>query len=378
MNAGLNEEQRILVDEVRRFSEERIRPGVAVRDREHTYPKEIMAELGGMGLLGMSVPEEYGGSGSSSLDLTLVIEEIARVCPSVAVSLIASNSVCGWPISRFGSEDLKSRFLPGLAAGESLGAFAVTEPGAGSDAASMRTTATRDGDEWILSGEKSWITNAGVADVHLVLARTDPEAGFWGISAFVVPRDSPGLTVGAPEEKLGLRASVTAPLLFDDCRLPAANLLGREGQGLVISMAALDHSRVGIAAQCVGIHQRALELAVEYARQRVQFGRPIAEFQAIRFIVAEMATRLEAARGLTRAAAVAAGTRDAGRLASQAKLFASEAANRACWDSLQIHGGNGFSEEYEIARLYRDVRVTTIYEGTSEMQRQIIARHLLQ
>ncbi len=201
---------------------------------------------------------------------------------------------------------------------------------------------------------------------------------FWGISAFVVPRDSPGLTVGAPEEKLGLRASVTAPLLFDDCRLPAANLLGREGQGLMISMAALDHSRVGIAAQCVGIHQRALELAVEYARQRVQFGRPIAEFQAIRFTVAEMATRLEAARGLTRAAAVAAGTRDAGRLASQAKLFASEAANRACWDSLQIHGGNGFSEEYEIARLYRDVRVTTIYEGTSEMQRQIIARHLLQ
>ena len=378
MDVGLSAEQRILVDEVRRFSEERIRPGVAVRDREHTYPKEIMAELGGMGLLGMSVPEEYGGSGSSSLDLTLVIEEIARVCPSVAVSLIASNSVCGWPISRFGSEDLKSRFLPGLAAGESLGAFAVTEPGAGSDAASMRTTATRDGDEWILSGEKSWITNAGVADVHLVLARTDPEAGFWGISAFVVPRDSPGLTVGAPEEKLGLRASVTAPLLFDDCRLPAANLLGREGQGLVISMAALDHSRVGIAAQCVGIHQRALELAVEYARQRVQFGRPIAEFQAIRFIVAEMATRLEAARGLTRAAAVAAGTRDAGRLASQAKLFASEAANRACWDSLQIHGGNGFSEEYEIARLYRDVRVTTIYEGTSEMQRQIIARHLLQ
>lgn len=377
MIINLSEEQRILVDEVRRFSEERIRPGVAERDRQHAYPTEIMAELGEMGLLGMSVAEEYGGSGSSSLDLALVIEEIARVCPSVAVSLIASNSVCAWPINRFGSEDLKNRFLPGLASGELLGAFAVTEPGAGSDAASMRTTATRDGDEWILSGEKAWTTNAGVADLHLVLARTDPEAGFWGVSAFVVPKDLPGLTLGAPEEKLGLRASVTAPLQFADCRLPSANLLGQEGQGLMISMAALDHSRVGIAAQCVGIHSRALELAVDYAQQRVQFGRPIAEFQAIRFSIAEMATRLEAARGLTRFAAAAAGSPVAGRLASQAKLFASESANRACWDSLQIHGGNGFSEEYEIARLYRDVRVTTIYEGTSEMQRQIIARHLL-
>ncbi len=378
MNIELSEEQRLLRDEIRRFSEERIRPGVAERDREHTFPAEILAELGEMGLLGMSVPEEYGGSGLSGLDLVIVIEEIARVCPSIAVSVIASNSVCGWPINCFGSEDLKRRVLPSLASGSALGSFAVTEPGAGSDAAAMKTTSVRDGESWVLNGGKVWITNAGVAKFYLTLARTDPDAGFWGISAFVVPSEAPGLSIGPAEEKLGLNASVTGSLIFEDCRVPTTNLLGREGQGLMIAMAALDNSRIGIAAQSIGIHQRALELAVEYSRQREQFGRPIAEFQAIRFSIAEMATRLEAARCLTRAAAAAQGTREAPRLASQAKLFASEAANRACWDSLQIHGGNGFSEDYEIARLYRDVRVTTIYEGTSEIQRQLIARQLIE
>lgn len=378
MDFQLSEEQRILRDEVRRFSEERIRPGVDERDRDHRFPAEILTELGEMGLLGMSVGEDYGGSGLSSLDLVIVIEEIARVCPSVAVSLIASNSVCGWPIHEFGSDELKQRYLPRLASGGILGAFAVTEPGAGSDAAAMQSTAVKDGTDWILNGEKAWITNAGEAQVYVVLARTDPEAGFWGISAFVVPADAPGFSVGSPEEKLGLRASVSASLALEDCRIGGGNLLGGEGQGLLIAMASLDHSRVGIAAQAVGIHRRALELAISYARERVQFDRPIAEFQAIRFTLAEMATRLEAARALTQAAATAAGSREAGRLASQAKLFASEAANRACWDSLQIHGGNGFSEEFEIARLFRDVRVTTIYEGTSEMQRLLIASRLLE
>ena len=374
---ALTAEQCILRDEIRRFSEEKIRPGLAERDRSHTFPAEIVAELGAMGLLGMSVDAEFGGSSLSSLDLVLVIEEIARVCPSVAVSLIASNSVCGWPINEFGSDELRQRFLPSLASGAVLGSFAVTEPGAGSDAAGMRTTAIRDGDDWILSGEKAWITNAGVAGIYLVLARTDPKAGFWGISAFVVPAASPGVSVGPAEDKLGLHASVTGSVFLENCRVEGRNLLGGEGQGLLIAMAALDHSRVGIAAQAVGIHQRALELATDYARDRVQFGRPIAEFQAVRFTLAEMATQLEAARWLTRFAAAAAGSREAGRLASEAKLFASEAANRACWQSLQIHGGNGFSEEYEIARLYRDVRVTTIYEGTSEMQRQLIAGRLV-
>jgi alkylation response protein AidB-like acyl-CoA dehydrogenase len=375
---SLSEGQRLLRDEVRRFCEERIRPGVAERDRTRTFPAEILAELGEMGLLGMTVAEEYGGSSLNGLDLVIVVEEIARVCPSVAVSLSVSNSVCCWPINRFGTADLKERVLPILASGDSLGGFALTEPGSGSDAAAMQTRAVKDADEWILNGEKAWITNAGAAEFYVAFARTNPQAGHRGISAFVVPASSPGLSIGSPEEKLGLRASLTAPVLFDECRVPASHLLGEEGQGFGIALATLDHSRLGIAAQAVGVHQRALELAVEYAGQRVQFGRPIAEFQAVRFAIADMATRLAASRSLCRAAAAGETSAAAGRLAAQAKLFASEAANHACWDSLQIHGGNGFSEEYEIARLYRDVRVTTIYEGTSEMQRRVIARHLLQ
>lgn len=374
----LTEGQRLLLDELRRFCDERIRPGVAQRDRDHEFPSDILSELGDMGLLGMTVSESYGGSDLSALDLVLVIEEIARACPSVAVSLSVSNSVCCWPINHFASDELKARVLPALASGETLGAFALTEPESGSDAGAARTTATLDGAEWILDGEKAWITNAGAAGYYLTVARTGPDEGYRGLSAFVVPGDAPGLSVGTQEEKLGLRASLTAPVTFEGCRIPAANLVGQTGQGFKIVLSTLDHSRLGIAAQAVGIHQRALELAIDYARQRVQFGRPIAEFQAIRFAIAEMATRVEAARCLTRAAAAAEGSRAGGRLASQAKLYASEAANRACWDCLQIHGGNGFSEEYEIARLYRDVRVTTIYEGTSEMQRRVIARHLLQ
>jgi alkylation response protein AidB-like acyl-CoA dehydrogenase len=377
MQFDLSQEQKLLRDEVRRFSEEVIRPGVVERDRTHSYPSEIMKQLGEMGLLGMSVPEEYGGSGSSNVDLAIVIEELARVCPAVAVSLIATNSVCGWPIAQFGSPELKARVLPGLASGEALGAFAVTEPGAGSDAASMKTRAERSGEAWVLDGEKAWVTNGGQAGYYVVLARTSPMGGLWGMSAFVVPADSPGLTAGPPEAKLGLHASVSAPLSLDGCRIPAGNLLGSQGQGLIVAMTTLDHSRVGIAAQSVGIHQRALELAVSYAKERHQFGQPIAQFQAIRFTIAEMATQLAAARALTRHAAAAGGTPDAARLASEAKVFASEAANRACWQSLQIHGGNGFSDEYEISRLYRDVRVTTIYEGTSEMQRMLIANRLL-
>jgi len=374
----LTDGQQLLQDEVRRFCEDRIRPGLAERDRNHTFPADILAELGDMGLLGMTVAEGFGGSGLSALDLVIVVEEIARVCPSVAVSLSVSNSVCCWPINRFGTEDLKQRVLPPLASGETLGGFALTEPGSGSDAGSLRTTAVQNGQNWILNGEKAWITNAGAAGFYVSFARTNPEAGHRGISAFVVGADTEGLSIGPPEEKLGLRASLTAPVIFNDCRVPNSHLLGQEGQGFKIALATLDHSRLGIAAQAVGIHQRAFELAVDYARQRVQFGRPIADFQAVRFTIAEMATRLAAARSLTRAAAAAEDTSQAGRLAAQAKLFAAEAANQACWDSLQIHGGNGFSEEYEIAKLYRDVRVTTIYEGTSEMQRRVIARHLLQ
>jgi alkylation response protein AidB-like acyl-CoA dehydrogenase len=377
---GLSEDQELLREQVRRFAEERIRPGVQERDRAHRFPAEIVGEMGEMGLLGMLVGEEYGGAGADMLTYAVAVEELARVCAATAVTMSVSNSVCCWPIARFGGEALKRKALPELAGG-ALGAFGLTEPGAGSDAGSLRTAARRDGDSWVLSGEKAWISNAGFARWYVVIARTDPAAGKRGMTAFVVPADAPGFAVGKPEEKLGLRASRTAPIYFNDCRLPAENVLGSPGQGFKIALATLDHSRIGIAAQSVGIHQRALELAVAYARERVQFGVPITRHQAIRFRIAEMATELAAARLLTWRAAIAAGgagaATDAGRLAAEAKVFASEAANRACQESLQIHGGNGFHDDYEISRLYRDVRVTTIYEGTSDMQRLVIARHLL-
>jgi acyl-CoA dehydrogenase len=370
------EEQEMMREEVRRFAEERIRPGVAERDREHTFPQDILAEMGELGLLGMMVEEEYGGAGMDVLTYALAVEELARVCPSVAVTMSVTNSVCCWPIQAFASEELKKSVLPELASGEAIGGFGLTEPGAGSDAGAMKTVAVRDGDSWVLDGEKAWITNAAYGRYFVVLAKTDPDAGHKGVSAFLVPADSEGFSVGASEEKLGLKASNTATLYFTGCRIPAGNLLAEEGQGFRVAMATLDHSRVGIAAQSVGIHQRALELAVSYAKEREQFGKPIAKHQSIAFKISDIATELAAARSLTYHAASTHGPA-AGRLASQAKLYASEAANRACWQSLQIHGGNGFCEDYEIARLYRDVRVTTIYEGTSEMQRIVIARHLL-
>ncbi len=375
---SLSEEQELLRREVRRFAEERIRPGVEERDREHRFPEAVVREMGEMGLLGVLVPEEYGGAGLDKLSYVLAVEELARVCPSTAVTMSVTNSVCCWPIAEFGSEEQKRRFLPELASGACIGGFGLTEPGSGSDAASMRSTARREGDWWVLDGEKAWITNAGFAGYYVVMAKTDPERDKRGVSAFVVPADAEGLEVGTPEDKLGLRASRTAPLVLNGCRVPADHLLGEEGQGFYIALATLDHSRLGIAAQAVGIHQRALELARDYARDRVQFGVPIARHQAIQFMIARMSTELAAARLLTRYAAWAADHGSgAPRLAAEAKLYASEAANRACYDALQIHGGNGFCEEYEIARLYRDVRVTTIYEGTSEIQRLVIARHLL-
>lgn len=377
LSFDLDEDQLLLRDEVRRFADERIAPGEADRDRQHAFPEDILAEMGELGFLGMMVREDYGGPEFDTLSYAVVVEELARRSPAVSVTMSVTNSVCCWPIQTFGSEELKQRVLPELASGEAIGGFGLTEPGAGSDAGSMKTTAQRDGDHYVLDGEKAWITNAAYGKYFVVLAKTNPEAGVKGISGFVVPSDAEGFSVGGSEEKIGLRSSNTATLYFENCRIPAANLLAEEGQGFRIAMATLDHSRVGIAAQCVGIHQRALELAVEYAKERVQFGVPIAQHQTIQFKIAQMATELAAARALTYQAALAEHGPTAGRLASQAKLYASEAANRAVFESLQIHGGNGFCEDYEIARLYRDVRVTTIYEGTSEMQRIVIARHVL-
>lgn len=373
---ALSEDQELLRDTVRRFGEERIAPGTRERDLEHRFPQDIVDEMGELGLLGMMVPEAYGGAGMDALSYAVAVEEISRACPAVGVTMSVTNSVACWPIWQFGNEATKRGPLTEMASGRCLGGFGLTEPSAGSDPSAMRTVARRDGDFWVLDGEKAWITNAGFAKYYVVLARTNAEAGKKGISAFVVPADAPGFEVGKPEEKLGLRASRTAALYFRDCRIPAANLLGEEGQGLKIAFATLGHSRLGIAAQALGIHQRSLDLAVRYAKEREQFGVPIAHHQAIQFKIAGIATELAASRALTYRAAAQEHDRESPRFAAQAKLYAAEAANRAVWESLQIHGGNGVSEEYEIARLYRDVRVTAIYEGTSEMQRLVIARSL--
>src|ERR1700688_4338216 len=307
---GLSEDQELLREQVRRFAEERIRPGVQERDRARRFPAEIVGEMGELGLLGMLVGEEYGGAGADVLTYAVAVEELARVCPATAVTMSVSNSVCCWPIARFGGEALKRKALPELAGG-ALGAFGLTEPGSGSDAGSLRTAARRDGGSWVLSGEKAWISNAGFARWYVVVARTDPAAGKRGMTAFVVPADAPGFAVGEPEEKLGLRASRTAPIYFNDCRVAAENVLGSPGQGFKIALATLDHSPIRIAAPSGGSHQPALARALAYARERVQVGVPIIRHQAIRFRIAEMATELAAARLLTWRAAIAASASDA-------------------------------------------------------------------
>lgn len=373
----LDDDQKLLRDELRRFAEERILPEEAERDRERRFASDLIAELAELGVLAMLVDEQFGGIGFDPLSYVVAVEEISRASASIGVTMSVTNSVFCWPIQQFGDDGLRREFLTPVAEEGKLGGFGLTEPTSGSDAASLRTRARRDGDDWVLDGEKTWITNAGVAHAYVVLAKSDPDAGHRGISAFVVPADADGLTVAEGEHKMGLRSSVTASLHFDACRIPGRYLLGEEGEGFKIALATLDHSRLGIAAQAVGIHRRALELAIGYSRDRVQFGVPIARHQEIQFKIATMATDLAASQTMTWAAASREADRNAGRWAAEAKLLASERANQACYESLQIHGGNGFSDEYEISRLYRDVRVTTIYEGTSEMQRLVIARALL-
>jgi len=374
---ALDSEQKLLQEEIRRFAEERILPTEAARDRDRRFASEVVAELGELGLLAMLVNEEYGGPGFDPVSYVLAVEEIARASASIAVTMSVTNSVFCWPIQHYGTPEQCHEFLTPVAEQGKLGGFGLTEPSSGSDAASLRTLARRDGDDWVLDGEKAWITNAGVAHAYVVMAKTDSDAGHRGITAFVIPADCAGLSIAEGEHKMGLRSSVTASLVLDNCRIPDRYRLGEQGKGFKIALATLDHSRLGIAAQSVGIHQRALELAINYAKDRVQFGRPLMKHQEIQFKIAGIATDLAACRELTRAAASRESGRNAGRWAAQAKLLASEKANRACYEALQIHGGNGFSDEYEISRLYRDVRVTTIYEGTSEMQRLVIARSLL-
>lgn len=378
MEFGLSEEHRMVQQTAREFAAREILPVASQLDAEHRFPTEIVRGLGELGLMGVMVPEEYGGAGMDNVAYALAMEEVARACASTAAIMSVNNSLVCDPILRYGTEDQRRRYLPVLASGREVGCYCLTEPSAGSDAASLQTTARLDGGGWVLNGTKVFVTNAREAWVFVVYARTEEEPGARGISAFLVERDHPGISVGKVERKMGLLASSTCEVLLEDCRVPRDNLLGRRGEGFKVALSTLDGGRIGIAAQAVGIARAALEESVGYAKQRRQFGRPIAEFQAIQWKIADMATRIDAARLLTLRAAW---LRDQGKRctleASMAKLFASETAMWAAHQGVQIFGGYGYIKDYPVERYFRDAKITEIYEGTSEIQRMVIARNLL-
>ncbi|MCX4161352.1 MULTISPECIES: acyl-CoA dehydrogenase family protein [Paraburkholderia] len=377
MNDFYTEDQRMIRDAARDFSTGRLAPNAAQWDRESRLPPEVVTEMGALGLLGMIVPSEWDGSYTDYIAYALALEEVAVGCASCATLMSVHNSVGCGPILSFGNEDQKQRYLRDLATGRKLGAFCLTEPHAGSEASNLRTRATlRDG-KWVLDGSKQFVTNGSRADLAIVFAVTDPELGKRGLSAFIVPTDTPGFNVGPPEKKLGIRASDTCPISFDQCAVPEANLLGTRGDGLRIALSNLEGGRIGIAAQAVGIARAAFEAARAYANERVQFGKAIKEHQSIANLLADMTTQLNAARLLVHHAAR---LRSAGlpclSEASQAKLFASEMAEEVCSNAIQIHGGYGYLQDYAVERHYRDARITQIYEGTSEVQRMVIARQV--
>ena len=378
MDFRLTEEQELLRRTVREFAETEIAPHVMEWDQAQHFPSELIPALGQLGLMGIQVPEQYGGAGMSAIDYCLCIEELARVDPAVALSVAAHNGLCAAHIFMFGSDAQKQRYLTPLARGEKVGAWGLTESSSGSDAAALRTTAARGEGAWVLNGSKQFTTHGRVGDVMVAMALTDHSRGHRGISAFIIARGTPGMSAGRKEDKLGMRASETSEVIFDQCRVPHDQLLGAEGEGFVNALQVLDAGRIGIAALSVGLAQGAYEAARSYALERRQFGRVIGEFQAIQWMLADNATRIEAARLLTYRAAY---LKDHGRRmtleSAMAKLYASEAAVRAADECVQIHGGYGFVKDYPAEKFFRDVKLTTIGEGTSEIQRLVIARELL-
>ncbi len=378
MDFRLSEEQDLLRRSVREFAETEIRPHVREWDQEQHFPSELMPKLAALGLLGIQFPEQYGGAGMTALDYCICIEELARVDPGVALSVAAHNGLCSSHIFLFASETQKQTYLVPLARGEKIGAWGLTESTSGSDAAGMRTAAVRAGNCWVLNGSKTFTTHGRVCDVMVVMAVTDRAAGTKGISAFIVEKGTPGFGPGKKEDKLGMRASDTSEVLFDNCRIPAEQLLGEEGHGFINTMQVLDAGRIGIAALSVGLAQGAYEAALHYARERKAFGKTIAQFQAIQWKLADAATKIEAARLLTyRAAYLKQQGRRTTLESSMAKLYASEMAVKVADDCVQIHGGYGFVKDYPAEKYFRDVKLTTIGEGTSEIQRLVIARQLL-
>jgi alkylation response protein AidB-like acyl-CoA dehydrogenase len=379
MNFELTEEQNLIRDMVRSFAEAEVAPSARIRDEEERFDRALMYDrLAELGLTGIVFPEEYGGAGADYISYAIAVEELSRVCGSTGVTLSAHLSLCANPIYMFGTEAQKQKFLVPLAKGEKMGAFGLTEPSAGSDAGGTKTTATKDGNDWILNGSKIFITNAGEAEIYVVLARSDKSAEkHRGISAYIVEKGTPGFSFGKKEAKMGIRSSPTMELVFENCRIPGENLLGQEGQGFKVAMKTLDGGRIGIASQALGIAQGALDASIAYTKEREQFNKPVASFQGVSFQLADMATQIEAARLLIYNAAYRA---SAGLSYSQesamAKLFASETAMRVTTQAVQLHGGYGYTREFPVERMMRDAKITEIYEGTSEVQRVVIGAAL--
>jgi butyryl-CoA dehydrogenase len=378
LNLELTEEQQLLQKSVREFAEAEVKPLAKENDETGKYPRGLFQKAAELGLTGVAIPEAEGGAGMDHISYAIVIEEISRVCASTGVILSVQNSLYCDPVHRFGTEEQKKKFLLPFARGEKIGCYALTEPQAGSNAAALTTKAVRKGDKYVINGTKAWITNGGAADAAIVYVNTQPEKGEKGITALVVEKGTPGFAVGKEEKKLGIHATACTELSFSDCEVPAGNRIGEEGEGYKVALSTLDGGRIGIAAQATGIAQGAFEAALSYAQQRQAFGHPIADFQAIQFMLADMATEIDAARLLLRRAAW---KQDSGARFSMeaaiAKLFASEMSTRVAHKAIQIHGGYGYSSEYPVERAYRDARITEIYEGTSEIQRLVIAAWVL-
>lgn len=378
MDIKLTEEQQMLRQMVREFAEEKVKPGAAERDEEERFDRSLFEQMGELGLTGIPFPVEYSGGGADTLSYALAVEEISRVDASLGTTLSAHTSLASWPIFKYGTEEQKRKYLVPLCEGKHLGAFGLTEPSAGSDAGSLKLAARKTDSSYVLDGTKLFITNAEEAETYVVFASTDRSRGHRGISAFIVEKGTPGFSFGKKEKKMGIRSSTTVELVFENCEIPAENLLGEEGKGFYIALSTLDGGRIGIAAQAVGIAQGAFDLARDYAKERQQFGKPIAEQQGIRFMLAEMATKIEAARMLVyRAALLEDAGEPYGEASAMAKLFAAEVAMEVTTKAVQIFGGYGYTRDYPVERMMRDAKITEIYEGTSEIQKIVIASHLL-
>ncbi|QOY37268.1 acyl-CoA dehydrogenase [Anaerobacillus isosaccharinicus] len=378
MNFLLTEEQEMIRKMVRDFAKNEVAPTAAERDEEERFDRGIFDMMGELGLTGIPWPEEYGGIGGDYLSYAIAVEELSRVCASVGVTLSAHTSLAGWPVYKFGTEEQKQKFLRPMAEGKKLGAYGLTESGAGSDVSAMKTIARKDGDDYIIDGSKIFITNGGDAEIYVVFAVTQPELKHKGVSAFIVEKGTPGFSFGKKEKKLGIRSSPTLEIIFDNCRVPKENLLGKEGEGFKIAMMTLDGGRNGIAAQAVGIAQGALDAAVGYAKERKQFGKPIAAQQGLAFKIADMATKIEASRLLTYQAAWRESENlPYGKESAMSKLFAGDTAMEVAIEAVQVFGGYGYTKDYPVERYMRDAKITQIYEGTNEIQRLVISKMLL-